>query len=102
MTNLKQSEILLGSQIGFFNYDFKPDLDTTFSGGGGGPANSMFSGSLIPRGIMPGGGFYYVQKLPLPLDTTFGFSVNVPFGGGANYVLAKSNFGQRKKSQTKP
>lgn len=76
MTNLERSEVFFGSQLLMMNAEFKTDDDVRnpFVGSDGGDAGM----------ILPGGGFYYAQKL-YKNRLAAGFAFNAPMGLGMDY-----------------
>jgi long-chain fatty acid transport protein len=62
MSILQRSEVQLGAQLLYADMGFEPDANTTVSGSDGGN----------PIGVFPGGGLFYVQKLPLNLSAGLG------------------------------
>jgi long-chain fatty acid transport protein len=76
MTRLERSEVLMGNQLLVIKSEFESDDDiqNPFTGNAGGNAGM----------VLPGGGFYYVQKL-FKGRTALGFAANAPAGAGLNY-----------------
>jgi len=73
MTQLKHSQMLLGTQMMIVNAQFQQNSKTTISGDDGGNAGNLF----------PGFAAYYVYSYSNNLK--FGLSVNTPYVGGLNY-----------------
>jgi long-chain fatty acid transport protein len=73
MTQLCDSQMLLGSQFVATNSQFAPNNNTTFSGNNGGQAGSL----------LPAGGIYDVFSFSP--DLRFGMSVTGPYAGFLNY-----------------
>ena len=76
MTHLERSEIELGSQLMVYTAKFRTDSGVTNppTGNDGGNAGM----------VLPGGGFYYVQKL-FNGRAAVGLALNAPAGFGINY-----------------
>ena len=76
MTHLDRSEVLLGSQLMVYTAKFKTDgnISNAYTGNDGGNAGM----------VLPGGGFYYVQKL-FNGRAAAGFALNAPAGFGLDY-----------------
>ncbi len=76
MTHLERSELLLGSQLTVYTAKFKTDgnISNAFTGNDGGNAGM----------VLPGGGFYYVQRL-FHGRAAAGLVLNAPAGFGIDY-----------------
>ncbi|HXV28079.1 MAG TPA: outer membrane protein transport protein [bacterium] len=78
MTFMERSEVLFGSELLIPKIEFTSDsnIQYPFSGNDGGDNAGI---------VLPGGGFYFVQKL-FDHRLALGLAVNAPAGAGLNYA----------------